>query len=401
LYVLKLAAVAILYLVAVWSLLIVLNFEKKKPANDHFPRISLMSYAWQSGNVIERKILNFLSQDYPRDKMEIIIYDNHSSDETEQICRRYEKTGSIKYFRSEKHFEFKAAVLDKAIENVSTGEFLLLTDPDGICEQDWARKIVQPFRDSKVGAVVGVIHCGNFFKNLFTRLRAIEDEWTTNIVTFGRSGKFKLSRFNLISGANYALRKSAWESVGKSHGTTIIEDVEMTARLLRKNWMIEAADANIWQEEVENPRTYLRQRRRWYQFNAKNLIGKTNRIENLMALLPLTLQSSTFFSFLYVLYVLYVCYLTAMHGTNPFADLSRLLTVVPFIIGNIAMILGLRKAGKTRLAAYILPYFILDGALQVYCFLEARLLSVIGRSPGWPMLADGGHYHMGTPMRTD
>ena len=397
--VLKVVAVVLLYTVAVWSLLIVLNFKKKRIEHSYLPRISLMAYAWQSGNIIERKILNFLEQDYPKDKMEIIIYDNNSTDETEEICRRYEREDLIKYFRPERHFEFKAPVLDKAIETVATGEFMVLTDPDGVCERDWAKKMVQPFTDSRVGAVVGAIHCGNYFKNLFTRFRAIEDEWMTNIIIFGRNGRTKLSRFNLVSGANYALRRSAWEDVGKSHGTSLVEDMEMTTRLYRKNWLIEAVDANVWQEEVEDPKEYLRQRRRWYQFNAGDLIGKTNGPEHFMALLPLTLQSSTFLSFLYVIYFLGTLMIGS--GSNLAIHWSRLLIAFPFIIGNIVMVLGLKKAGKTRLIPYILPYFILDGALQVYCFLDARLRCIFGKCSGWTMLAEGKYYHVGTPIRTD
>ena len=398
LYISKIVTVATLYFVSLWSLLIVLNFRKNQAEGTDFPQISLMSYAWQSGNVIERKILNFLNQDYPRDKMEIIVYDNHSSDETEEICRKYERNGLVKYFRSEKHFEFKAPVLDKAIAEAATGEFILFTDPDGVCEHDWARKMVRPFRNNKVGAVVGAIHCGNYFKNLFTRFRAIEDEWATNIVIFGRTGRVRLSRFNLISGANYALRRAAWETVGRSHGTSIVEDIEMTTRLYNENWLIEAADANIWQEEVDDPREYLRQRRRWYQFNTGRLIGKTNRTEHFMGLLPLTLQSSTFFSFVYVCYL---AILASLYGVQSVTDWGRFLTLIPFVIGNVTMILGLKKVNKSRFIPYVLPYFILDGALQLYSFVEARMRCAFGRYSGWPLLAEGKYYHSGIPIRTD
>jgi hypothetical protein len=52
---LKVVAYALLYAVALWSLVIVLNFKKKSAEFKFFPRISLMAYAWQAGKVIERK----------------------------------------------------------------------------------------------------------------------------------------------------------------------------------------------------------------------------------------------------------------------------------------------------------------------------------------------------------
>lgn len=250
-----------------------------------------------------------------------------------------------------------------------------------------------PFTDSRVGAVVGVTHCGNYLKNLFTRFRAIEDEWITNVVTLGKSGEMRLSSFNLLSGANYALRRSAWESVGKCHGTTPVEDSEMTVRLDANKWTIEAVDANVWQEGIEGPGAYLRQRRRWYRFSVGDLIGKTNRIDHILALLPLTLQSSTFVSFLFFLNTL-----ISNPGPSLFSDGGSLERLLPFILGNVAMILGLVRVGKPRLIPYILPYFIVDGALQAYCYLEAKLSSA---KPGWVQLAPGKHYHVGTPIRTD
>jgi cellulose synthase/poly-beta-1,6-N-acetylglucosamine synthase-like glycosyltransferase len=89
-----LLSASIFYLITVW------NYKIRKTKYEFFPSVSLMAYAWQSGNVIERKIVNFLEQDYPRDKFDVIIYDNDSTDETREICLTYERKGLIKYYRS-------------------------------------------------------------------------------------------------------------------------------------------------------------------------------------------------------------------------------------------------------------------------------------------------------------
>jgi cellulose synthase/poly-beta-1,6-N-acetylglucosamine synthase-like glycosyltransferase len=71
-----------LLLMSFYYLFLAWNSKKASRTIDFFPNVSAMAYAWQSGNVIKRKIENFLNQDYPKDKMEIIIYDNWSTDET-------------------------------------------------------------------------------------------------------------------------------------------------------------------------------------------------------------------------------------------------------------------------------------------------------------------------------
>ena len=89
-------AIVSLILISLYYVFLVWNAKVNSRPIMFFPRVSAMAYAWQSGNIIERKIKNFLSQDYPTEKLEIIIYDNNSTDETPAICRRYEEKRLIK-----------------------------------------------------------------------------------------------------------------------------------------------------------------------------------------------------------------------------------------------------------------------------------------------------------------
>ena len=378
---------SIFYLVTVW------NVKRPEYKEEFFPTVSLMAYAWQSGNVIERKIKNFLEQDYPRDRFEVIIYDNDSTDETADICLEYERRGLIKYYRPLRAYDRKAPVLDQAIEGVAKGEIIALTDPDGVCERGWLRKIVQPFKDRGVGAVAGVTHCGNYHKNLFTKLRAIEDEWWYNICVLGRSGKMRISDFQPLCGANYALRRSAWESVGRSHGGGLIEDYEMTLRLYEKGWGIAAADAHVWQEEVEDLRQYIRQRRRWYSFGLRKILSGRRRVDKALGALPISMQA---ISLLSLIYFAIIFSQSALHG--PLTAYS-LAFAAPLLLIYLALAFGLVKVGKARLLPYIPLFLTLDSALQMAVFLEAKIRSK--GEPKWVKLVEGKYYHVGTEIRMD
>jgi len=383
----------IMFLASAFYFIIVLNIRKFELEYEFFPRVSLMAYAWQSGNVIERKINNFLGQNYSGDKFEIIIYDNKSTDETVDICRRYEREGLIEYYTPSETRDRKGPVLDQAIGRYADKEIIALTDPDGVCEKDWVRKIVQPFKDPKVGAVVGVTHCGNYHKNLFTKLRAIEDEWWYNISVLGRAGNIKISDFQPICGANYALRKAAWEDVGRSHGTSLIEDYEMTMRLFNKGWQIAAVDAHVWQEEVEDIWQYIRQRRRWYSFSLEEIVKGKRKIEKLLGALPISMQSMTFLSLVY--FILACFYQTVQ------ADLciQCLVYAAPFLVAYLALSFGLFKVGKASLVKYVPVFLTFDSALQLAIFLETKLRYRKERK--WVKLAEGKYYHVGTEIRTD
>lgn len=376
---------SIFYLVTVW------NVKKPEFKYDYFPAVSLMAYAWQAGNVIERKINNFLKQDYPKEKFEVIIYDNDSTDETEEICLRYERQGLIKYYRSPKAYDRKAPVLDRAIAEVARGEIVALSDPDGVCEKDWLKKIVQPFKDSKVGAVAGVTHCGNYYRNLFTKLRAIEDEWWYNISVLGKSGRLRISGFQPICGANYALRKVAWESVGRSHGRSLIEDYEMTFKLYGKGWRIACADANIWQEEVEDVGAYIRQRRRWYQPPVRKVVKGKRRLDKMLGALPISMQATAFLSLIYFILVF------AYQNVLGVLTINSMVSATPFLLTFAALAFGLIKVGKTSLLLYVPLFLTFDNALQMAIFFETKLR--FKKEKHWVQLATGEHYHVGVEMR--
>ncbi len=79
-----------------FPLFMALIYKKRKtclPDKDYSyqPFISIIVPAYDEERVIKRRIENLLSQDYPRDKFEIVIVDSGSTDATLEIARGLEK----------------------------------------------------------------------------------------------------------------------------------------------------------------------------------------------------------------------------------------------------------------------------------------------------------------------
>ncbi len=376
------------YLFLVW------NSKKPSRAINFFPTVSAMSYAWESGNTIKRKIENFLNQDYPKDKIEIIIYDNCSTDETSAICQDYQKKGLIKYYRPKRSYDRKSPVLDDAIKKIATGDILVLTDPDGVCERSWIKKLVQPFSDPKVGAAAGITHCGNWYKNMFTKLRAIEDEWWNNIAFTGRDGKIRITNFQPVCGCNYALRRNTWKDLGSTHGESLLEDLVLSLNLHDKGWKVAVTDANVWQEEAENIRQYVRQRKRWYSFKSFELLRKKKRFDRLVGLLPQAMQISAIFSlFMLIGIIIKNSLLTNIDVTN------MIFAASPFVFHNIALVWGILKSKKIKLLPYFPIFLTFDALLQLWCFIEIRINSK--KEQEWVKVSGEKYYHIGTEIRMD
>jgi cellulose synthase/poly-beta-1,6-N-acetylglucosamine synthase-like glycosyltransferase len=65
-----------------------------------------------------------------------------------------------------------------------------------------------------------------------------------------------------------------------------------------------AVDAHVWQEEVEGIKQYMRQRRRWYSSDLKEILKGKRKIAKLLGALPISMQAVTFLSLIYFISLL-------------------------------------------------------------------------------------------------
>lgn len=119
---------------------------------DTTPPVTMVVTAWNEERRIERKIQNSLEIDYPKDKLDVIIVSDGSSDRTDEIVKQYADRG-IKLLRiperTGKHFGQR-----KGIEAAQT-DIIVLSDATTFLEPDAVRKIVRGFADDSVGVISG------------------------------------------------------------------------------------------------------------------------------------------------------------------------------------------------------------------------------------------------------
>lgn len=359
----------------------VLGVRVKKLRHDYFPSVSVLVYAKDAGNTIRRRIENLLKQNYPKGKYEIIVYDNASKDETGEICKSYRKRGLIRYIRTSKGYEMKGPFLDFVINKYAKGDILLMTDPDVISDRNWILRIVQPFKNKKVGAVGGTVHCGNYYKGFVPLMRAVEDEWRF-VVPILRDSDTVFS-----VGANQALRREAWHQT--RYGRALLDDLDIVTRIIDKGWKAIGVSATGVEEEVETLGQYWRQRTRWYKVNAADYLGEKRRCKKFFEGLPHVIQFAALIwllSFIISLasgYLLWLC-------------------LIDFIFLNFVMVVGFFriKTGKAFIPA--IPLFltidaVLMGITLLYAQVIYRFINVTIEV--WPSLK-GRYYHAGSELRT-
>lgn len=167
--------------------------------------VSVIFSAYNEENIIKEKINNFLQLDYPKDKLELIIVSDGSTDKTNEIILSYKRENIKAIIHPKRHG--KTPALNRAVRE-ARGEILIFTDADTIFPPDTIKKFVTHFAKKEVGLVTGTTRC-------WTRTGA---DATTNNAYLRYEDLLKGLESQVggvvgASGANYALRKDLYREL--------------------------------------------------------------------------------------------------------------------------------------------------------------------------------------------
>ena len=126
--------------------------KKKAEGIPELPTVSILISAYNEEAVIERKIHNILEIDYPKEKLEVLIGDDGSADKTAEIIARYADQG-ITLVKAPKNAG-KAAMLNR-LQKIAKNDILLFCDANTMFFPNVVRKLVDPFKDKKIGCACG------------------------------------------------------------------------------------------------------------------------------------------------------------------------------------------------------------------------------------------------------
>lgn len=114
------------------------------------PTISVIIPSYNYGHFLVRAIESVLSQSYQN--FEIIVADDHSTDNTPDIMKGYTKTyRDIRWIRQPKNIG-QSANRNKAIE-AARGEFVAMLDADDWLQPTYLENAIKPFENKAVGVV--------------------------------------------------------------------------------------------------------------------------------------------------------------------------------------------------------------------------------------------------------
>jgi len=231
-----------------------LKGEKTEKVDDFTPFISILIPCHNAGSVIDLKLKNTLEIDYPKDKFEIIVVDDGSTDNTYVKLSEYVDRKKVKLIRQNQRLG-KASAINRGLKECSD-DIIVLTDDDVTIEKNAVQELVKNFGDPKVGAVVSSLKVASG-KSRISKMNALFFEFFRQKPRILES---TLDSASFWSGALCAFRKSLLEKINEN----MINDDRYILLKIRSKGHRAICDpaSHAYEREVENIRDQLVQKRR-------------------------------------------------------------------------------------------------------------------------------------------
>ena len=227
------------------------------------PTVSLLIPAFNEEKVIGRLLSRIVNFTYPKEKLQVIVIDDASSDQTGKIADDYKnKYPFIDVLHRDRSNgrRGKASAMNHGFSKC-TGEIVLCFDADYYPQRDIVETLVKEFVDPKVGAVQGRVVVLNEPQNIVTRLVALERIGGYRVDQEARDNLGLIAQFGGTVGG---FRSSVLKSLHGWDASVLAEDTDLTFRVYLAGYKIRySVNAECYEEAVDNWKSYQRQRYRW------------------------------------------------------------------------------------------------------------------------------------------
>ncbi len=123
------------------------------PDRGHRPTVSVILPVYNEEKGIAGTIDSILNSDYPKDKLQLIVIDDKSKDNSLEVIKQKRKERDFTLVTHEKNMGKRHAMATGA--KYCTGQILVCIDSDTIVKPDAIKLLVQPFTDESVYCVCG------------------------------------------------------------------------------------------------------------------------------------------------------------------------------------------------------------------------------------------------------
>jgi cellulose synthase/poly-beta-1,6-N-acetylglucosamine synthase-like glycosyltransferase len=255
-----------LFMALYFEVFLLISFLEKKPLAKtaakprRYPTVTVLVPAFNEERTIAGTIASLLSLEYPKDKLEIMVVDDGSTDGTRAIAEEFaRREARVRYFYKENGGKYTA--LNFGIEH-STSELIGCLDADSFASPDALIELIKKFEEDKsIHAIMPAMKVSNP-RSMLERMQAVE-------YTFGVFYKKmfdNIGALNVLPGPFSIYRRAAFEKIGLFHHAHNTEDMEIAFRMHAGGLkIVNAHNAVVYTTVPKTIRALLKQRTRWSQ----------------------------------------------------------------------------------------------------------------------------------------
>lgn len=344
-----------------FMLFVLFGLRKVKSKNgltNEYPFVTIIIPLRNESHNVDKLLNNLRDINYPESCYEIIVIDDHSTDDTVEKVKPYLRNNLRLISNDNVENSFKKTAIEKAIKN-SAGEIIVLTDADCIHSSSWITSLIKCF-DKNIAMVVGPVRfaCSN---SLFDKIQQLE--FAGLMLT--AAGLIGIGKPKICSSANLAFRKKVFEKVNgyKDNKHLSSGDDELLLQKISKlkEYKINFCwdkDAVVITESNGDIKKFFQQRRRW-------------------ASKSLFYESKLFIAFLVLVFMFYLSFflLPILSLINPLFVIFLLFSILIKLVFEYLIM----KEGKDFLFDKSnLKYFLIAEILQVPYIIISSILGIIG-----------------------
>jgi cellulose synthase/poly-beta-1,6-N-acetylglucosamine synthase-like glycosyltransferase len=202
-----------------------------------------------------------VNQTYPKHKTEIIVVNDHSTDNTENLIIKFcKKHKIVRLLNLPNNLSGKKEAVSYAIGNANT-EIIITTDADCTMNKNWVHTLMAYYEINKPKLISAPVKFG--CQNIFQKLQALE---FTSLIASG-AGAIGVNRAIMCNGANMLFQKSLFTECNLKNNEPSGDDVFLMlhAKSVDKKSIhfVKSYDAVVNTKAAINLRDFFQQRIRW------------------------------------------------------------------------------------------------------------------------------------------
>lgn len=244
--------------------------EKKEvdEMNFEYPTCSILIPAHNEEKVIGKTIESMMKLVYPKDKLQILVINDGSTDKTKEIIQSYSQLDSrVELFDIPEGEGGKGKSRTLNIgRHAAKGEVIAIYDADNTPDENSLRYLVaQLLLHKELGAVIGKFRTVNKNRNFLTKFINIE---TLSFQSMLQAGRWQMHNISTLPGTNFVMWTWLIEKLNGWDEEALTEDSELSIRIYEEGYKIKFIPYAItYEQEPESWKVWIKQRMRWVRGN--------------------------------------------------------------------------------------------------------------------------------------